>query len=230
MRDAKDWNDSDHLEAMNCLIDGYWKPVFYFIRARGYPVHQAEDLTQEFFHNVLHRNWIRPADPQRGRFRNFLLAILVRFLSDQSLERINKQTGFERELVSITTLIHDHDRTFEPPDNSTPEKIFMKQWAEAVIRNVRRGLKTWCDKQGRPNWYEIFQAVHFPTDGQDKMSQQALADQLGISRDQVRYGLKEAESQFSRLLRAEVADQVDNQTDTDDEIDDLYGFLGGETD
>jgi len=226
VQDAKDWNDSGHIEAMNRLISGYWKPVFCFVRARGYPVHRAEDLTQEFFYNFLRRNWVRPADPERGRFRNFLLKILVRFLSDQSPKRATRQSEFEGKVVSIAALIRNHDRSFEPPDNLTPENIFMKQWARAVIRNARRGLETWCHERGRPDWYEIFSAVHFPTAGQVRLSQQALADRLRLSRDQVRYGLEEADRQFRCLLCAEVTDQVENEAYTDQEIQDLYRLVG----
>ncbi len=226
VQDAKNLNDSGRLEAVNRLVSAYWKPVFCFVRARGYPVHRAEDLTQEFFYNFLRRDWIRPADPERGRFRNFLLSILVRFLSDQSPKRVTRQSAFEHKLVSITVLIREQDRTFEPPDNLTPEKIFMKQWARSVIRNTRRRLETWCHERGRPDWYAIFSMVHFPTAGQTQLSQQALADRLRLSRDQVRYGLEEADRQFRCLLRAEVSGQVKSEADTDKEIEDLYRLVG----
>jgi hypothetical protein len=63
--------------ALNRFIVLYWKPVFYFLRARGQGLHQAEDLTQAFFTRLLERDWVRRADPQRGRFRTFLLTLLT---------------------------------------------------------------------------------------------------------------------------------------------------------
>ncbi len=51
VRAAQDEGESKRLEALNRRIAAYWKPVFYFIRARGYPLHKAEDLTQEFSSN-----------------------------------------------------------------------------------------------------------------------------------------------------------------------------------
>ena len=44
-----DRNAPGYREHMNRLILDYWRPVFYFLRARGYPLTAAEDLTQEFF-------------------------------------------------------------------------------------------------------------------------------------------------------------------------------------
>ncbi len=73
--------------ALNEFIRAYWKPVFRFLRARGYDSHQAEDLTQEFFLRLVQGDWLHRADLQRGRFRTFLLAILTRFLADQGPAR-----------------------------------------------------------------------------------------------------------------------------------------------
>ncbi len=116
-------------------------PVFYFLRARGYPLHRAEDLAQEFFLQFYQRGWIGRAEQQRGRFRTFLLTILTRFLSDQGPERCPRQRAFDEQLVTISVLLGDSDRSFEPPDNRTPEEIFMQQWARAVLARVQQGLE-----------------------------------------------------------------------------------------
>jgi len=224
---AKDSASPEYLDAMNRCIAGYWKPVFYFMRSRGYPLHRAEDLTQEFFLRLMERAWIRRADPGRGRFRTFLLTILTRFLSDKSPPRAPKQKQFDQRLVSISALLGDQERSFEPPDNQTPEEIFMKQWAKAVISNVRRQLEVWCFQKNRPDWYKVFCAVYFPRAGAARATQQALAERFHLTRDQVRYALEEVNRQFARLLRAEVADQVDSPAELDAEIAELQQLLAG---
>jgi RNA polymerase sigma-70 factor (ECF subfamily) len=200
--------------------------VFYFLRARGYPLHRAEDLTQEFFLRFFEHDWIRRADPQRGRFRTFLLTILTRFLADQSTARRPRQQTFDSNLVTISALVGDSERTFEPPDNRTPEEVFMQQWAVAVIANVRRNLEGWCSLRGRPDWYRMFCEMYFPAPGGPRITQHALAERLHVSRDQVRYGLEEVHRQFSEFLRAEVADQVGPDGDLDTEIRELEALLG----
>ncbi len=61
----------------------YWKPVYSYIRCKGYPTEEAEDLTQGFFHEiVLGRGLVQQADGKRGRFRTFLLRCLNRYLAD----------------------------------------------------------------------------------------------------------------------------------------------------
>src|SRR5262249_40046787 len=70
-------------QALGEFLGRYWKPVFYYLRARGYPLHKAEDLTQDFLLRFWSRDLLQKADPRRGKFRTFLLAVLRNFLSDQ---------------------------------------------------------------------------------------------------------------------------------------------------
>jgi DNA-directed RNA polymerase specialized sigma24 family protein len=220
-------DDPNSPEAMNRFISGYWRPVFYFLRAKGYPLHRAEDLTQEFFLRMFERDWIRTADANRGRFRTFLLTILNRFLSDQGPARAPKQIVFDQSLVSVSALVGERERTFEPSDRQTPEQIFMKQWAKSVVANSRNNLEAWCRQQGRTDWFEIFTSMHFFDSDTQRPTQQALADRLRISRDQVRYGMEETTRQFAEFLRAEVAEQVESSGEIDDEIRELETLIGG---
>ena len=216
----------ESLQAMNRFMARYWKPVFYFLRARGYALHQAEDLTQEFFLQFFERFWMRWANPQRGRFRTFLLTVLTRFLADQGAERAPKQKSFDQRLVLISTLVGDSERLFEPVETETPELVFMRQWARATIDTVERSLEAWCNEQGRPDWYQIFSLHHFPPPGMGRLSQQEIAGRFQLSRDQVRYALDQANAQFVTLLRGEVAEQVAPPIRMEDEILELERLLG----
>ncbi len=223
---AKKHDGDDYLAAMNRCIKGYWRPVFYFIRTKGYPLHQAEDLTQEFFLQFFQRDWVRRADRERGRFRTFLLTVLVRFLSDRGPKRVPRQELFDRRLVSISTLVGDQERTFEPPARETPEQVFMKKWAQAVIGNVRTHLEAWCRSKNRCEWYDVFSTIHFPSPNDARPTQLGMAERFNMTRDQIRYGLEQTESQFVEFLRAEVAEQVGSVEDIEIEIGELERLLG----
>ena len=226
VRAAQDPDNPECVAAMNRCIAAYWRPIFCFLRAKGYPLHRAEDLTQEFFLQFYSRGWLDRADQDRGRFRTFLLTILVRFLSDQGVKRAPQQKVFDQRLVPISALLGDSERTYEPPDSRTPEEIFMQQWARAVMVDVQKSLECWCHARGRPDWYRMFCETYFPEPGKPRIAQQALADHLHLTRDQIRYGLEEVNRQFIELLRAEVADQVGPGGDLDAEIRELESLLG----
>ena len=223
---AKDPDDPEQVLAMNRLISGYWRPVFFYLRTKGMPVEQAEDLTQEFFLRFIERQWLAPVDPSRGRFRTFLLTVLSRFVADQSPARTTLQNSFEQRLVPISALVSDKERSFEPPDTETAEEVFMRQWARAVIRNVRRRLKGWCEENGRPDWYRVFAAFNLPDATDSRVTQEAVSQQLKISRDQVRYALSQTNDKFAELLRAEIAEHVDSPEEVGREIQELQELLG----
>ena len=50
---AADPQRKDARSALVSLCEGYWYPLYAYVRRRGYPVDQAQDLTQEFFIRVL---------------------------------------------------------------------------------------------------------------------------------------------------------------------------------
>jgi len=54
-----------------------------FIRRRGEEAEPAKDLTQEFFSRLLDKQYLRTADPERGRFRTFLMSCVDHFLSNE---------------------------------------------------------------------------------------------------------------------------------------------------
>lgn len=222
----KNRDASQYLPAMNRFIAGYWKPVFYFLRARGCSLHQAEDLTQEFFARCLEGDWIQRADPQRGKFRALLLTVLKGFLSDQGPKRAPRQKKFDSELVSIEGLVGDLERTYEPASDETPDQVFMKRWAAALVENVLTRLRQEFQRLDRSLWYQVFTAVHYPASHEERPSQQALAHRFGVSREQVRYGLEQATQRFRQYLRQEVRDQVGPKADVGAEIRELMGLLG----
>ena len=74
---ARDGSETSVQQALEHLADLYWKPVFYHIRRKGYAVHDAEDMTQEFFRRFIERQGMQQADPEKGRFRTFLLLSLI---------------------------------------------------------------------------------------------------------------------------------------------------------
>jgi RNA polymerase sigma-70 factor (ECF subfamily) len=221
---AKSQGSPKRLAAANRCIAGYWKPVFYFLRARGYSFHDAEDMTQDFFTRFLDRDWIRAADGNRGRFRTFLLTILTRFVADQGPRRAKKQQTFDRHLVPISALVGDDERSYEPPTTETPDAIFMKQWAKAVIGQVQSELRAWAESKGRPDWHSIFDAHHFPPPGEPRPSQQALATKFAVTREQVKYAIEQMDAQFVETLRTVVVDQTGGG-DVDVEICELERLL-----
>ncbi|MEI8372861.1 MAG: hypothetical protein WCJ35_08510 [Planctomycetota bacterium] len=225
--DVKGQQPAERLTAMNRFIVGYWRPIYRFIRAKGRRHDVAEDLTQEFLLKFLDHDWLSKADASRGRFRNYLLVILKRFLADESSGRAPRQKTFDQGLVPVSALVRDEERSFDPPHKEQPEDIFMRYWAQALVEEVRGELDAWCRQRGRPDWSAIFTAHHFPAAGCEGLTQHALAERFRSSRDQIRYALEQTNQEFARLFREAVASQVASDEEIDAEIRDIERLLGG---
>src|SRR5579871_2153154 len=84
--------------ALVSLCENYWYPLYAFLRRRGYPADQAQDLTQDFFIRILEGRYLNRATPDKGRFRSFLLASLKFFVSDEGDRQRALQRGNGRVL------------------------------------------------------------------------------------------------------------------------------------
>jgi RNA polymerase sigma-70 factor (ECF subfamily) len=71
-------------EALEVLCRAYWFPIYVYVRRKGYGPDDAEDLTQEFFAQLIEKQSLRLADREKGRFRTFLLAVLDYFLANDA--------------------------------------------------------------------------------------------------------------------------------------------------
>jgi DNA-directed RNA polymerase specialized sigma24 family protein len=87
-------------DALAQLCQIYWRPIFTFICRRGYPVPDAQDLTQDFFMMILEDKFFASADPDRGRFRCFLLKSLKNFLIDAEIKRHRHKRGGDFAFIS----------------------------------------------------------------------------------------------------------------------------------
>ena len=80
--EARDGSSPEADEALARLCQNYWAPLYAFLRRSGYSSHDAEDHVQSFFVRFFEKEWLQDVDPQKGRFRSFLLAVLRHFVSN----------------------------------------------------------------------------------------------------------------------------------------------------
>jgi hypothetical protein len=123
-------------------------------------------------------------------------------------------------------LLKDEDRQLDVAGDESPEQVFMRQWAHAVMARVCDQLRKWCHQRGRPEWYEVFSTTHISSDDSSPVSQQALAERLNLTRDQIRYALAETKREFSQILYAEVSELVASPAEIEAEIKALLQLLG----
>jgi DNA-directed RNA polymerase specialized sigma24 family protein len=207
-------------DALAELCRVYWRPIFLFVRARGYSIEDAQDLTQDFFVTILKKNWLRHADRNRGRFRSLLLRSLQNFLVNAGEKVHAHKRGGGVEFVSW------HDWMAEAPSDLSlpvatleslpPERLFDFTWAATVVEHALQRLREECESKGKL-W--LFRAIssHL-TDERDEVSYAKLSAELGMAETAVKKQLHNMRQRYRSLLRDEVSQTVEDPADVDDEI------------
>jgi RNA polymerase sigma-70 factor (ECF subfamily) len=190
VRIAQDSQHPEHVQAMNRLAELYCKPVFCFFRACGLQRQDAADRTQGFFAEFLEREKVKPADPNRGRFRDYLKRLCRNFLSDE----MNKpQPEFERRLKSLDALL-EQEGNFEPSGGETPEEVLDRIWNACTLAEALDRLRQLLTARGNGVYYDIFM---------DSLEdrQKVVAERFEMSRYQVRDIVAKVKRLLRRLLR-----------------------------
>ena len=118
------------------LCAAYWYPLYAYIRHSGRDATAAEDLTQEFFARLLEKSWLGQADQAKGRFRSFLVTACRNFLANEYDREIALKRGGGRVALSFDFLDADSRYTREPAHDLTPERVFERRYALALLDHV----------------------------------------------------------------------------------------------
>src|SRR5215831_5788433 len=150
---AGDPHRKEARSALAALCENYWYPLYAYLRRRGYAADQAQDLTQEFFIRVVEGRYLYRADPEKGRFRSFLLTSLKFFVADEEdRNRAHKRGG--GALVPLEFSSGEERYRREPAHDETPERIFERRWAISVLDRVTEKLRNEFVQHGRPEHFE----------------------------------------------------------------------------
>jgi RNA polymerase sigma-70 factor (ECF subfamily) len=131
------------------LCQTYWYPLYAYIRRRGHSPHDAQDLTQAFFAQLLERQSLAAADPERGRFRSFLLGAMNHFLVNEWQKAHAQKRGGGSQTLSLDLAAAEERFDLEPADNSTPNRVFEKQWAMTLLGEVLNRLDAEYRREGK---------------------------------------------------------------------------------
>lgn len=210
-------------EALAVLCNAYWYPLYAYIRRRGHPPEQAQDLTQDFFAYVLERDLFAKADPVRGRFRSFLRAVCDHQLSDQRDRKNALKRGGGRPPLPIDALDAEGRYAREPAHEMTPDRIFDRSWALTLLSRVLDQLQREYHDAGRAATFEVLRVVL--TGGSESISHATIADRLGTTEGAVRVAVHRLRRRYGVLLRQEIAGTLDDPAEIDDEIRALFSAI-----
>ncbi|MBS1826264.1 MAG: sigma-70 family RNA polymerase sigma factor [Acidobacteria bacterium] len=220
---AGDPHRKESRSALVALCENYWYPLYAYLRRRGYPADQAQDFTQDFLIRVLEGRYLDRADPEKGRFRSFLLSSLKFFVADEQ-DRQRAQKRGAGALVSLEFASGEERYLREPAHEETPERIFERRWALAVIDRVVEKLRLEFQQHGRPEHFDQLKVFLL---GRSDAPYAALASQMNTSEGALKVAIHRLRKRYRELFRQEIADTVADPAEVESELRFLAAVLTG---
>ena len=209
-------------DALATLCQVYWYPLYAYVRRRGYPPHDAEDLTQEFFARLLEKNTLGAITREKGKFRSFLLSALNHFMVDQWRKaRTGRRGG--GGIVSLDARDAETRLGREPVDALTPEKSFEQNWALALLETVYQRLQREYETEGKTTLFNELKSCL--TGARNSVPYSQLAKRLGLAENTVKVNVHRLRRRYRELLRAEVAHTVNGPDEIEEELRCLFRAL-----
>jgi RNA polymerase sigma factor (sigma-70 family) len=217
-------NGNGSHDALEELCRVYRQPIYVFLRRWGRDREEAHDLTQGFFSYVLQRKLISKADPDRGRFRNFLVGVLKNYMANQQERQNAIKRGGQEHVVSIDEETAEGLYAHEPANGLSPEKLFDRRWALTVLEEAMQRLRTEYIQSGM---LDHFSAMESYLTGDQETGFAELGAKLKRSEGNARVMVCRLRNRFRQLIRAVIADTVADAEQVEHELKELQAALRG---
>jgi RNA polymerase sigma factor (sigma-70 family) len=215
--------DSGGREALAEMLEGYWHPLYFYLRRRGCEVHQAEDLLQGFILRMLEKGYLENVVSGRGRFRNFLLVSLRNYLASDHERTSAQRRGGQAITHSLDIQAAEGRYQADPAHELTAERLFDRAWALGLLeQSLVRLSEAWrmAAKERQLEALKVFLAPH-----SEAISYREAAGKLGLTEGAVKTAVHRLRTQFRQILCELVAATLDREELLEDEIHRLFAAL-----
>jgi DNA-directed RNA polymerase specialized sigma24 family protein len=202
--------------ALEVLCRGYWYPIYVYVRRKGHGPDEAQDLTQEFFAQLIAKEHLRLADREKGKFRTFLLAMLDHFLAREWSRAHRQKRGGQFVFISLDEQTPEERYRLEPTDHDTPEKKFLRHWALTALEQAMNALEHECNRNGKGALFsEVKELLSRERDG---ATYAEIARRLNMGEGATRMAVLRLRRRYGELLRHEIAQTVSGPKEVEEEM------------
>jgi RNA polymerase sigma-70 factor (ECF subfamily) len=210
--------------ALEKLCRAYWYPLYAFARRQGYDSHEAADLTQDFFLHLLSSSALAAVDREKGRFRSFLLASFKNLLANEWNRGRRQKRGGGVPVFSLDEELAEGRYRLDLAEESTPDRVFERHWAETILSRALDRLRHECDGGEKARRFDEVKVFLVDAKGTDSFA--AAAERLSLSLAAVKALVHRLRRRFRELIRDEIAQTVARPEEIDQEIRDLFAAFG----
>ena len=221
---AKDDQSDVSQAALSTLCETYWRPLYSYMRHKGYSIEDAEDLTQEFFARFLEYDYLKNVEPSKGRFRSFLLASLNHFLANERAKSKTQKRGGHHTRIQLDFSDAEQRYALGPSQTLAPEALFDAEWARTVIETAFNLLESEFAASGKAH---IFSRLKSCLSGAKMdLPYRDLSEQLNMSEGATKVAVHRMRKRYGTLLRNEIMKTVEKPEDVEEELKYLIEIVG----
>ncbi len=209
--------------ALGRLYQTYWYPLYAYVRRQGHDVDTAQDTVQEVFLALLERRQLASVSPSRGRFRSYLLTAVNHLLANEWHKRHRQKRGGGQVPISLDAIAAEERFRLEPADLRTPDQLYERRWALAVLDGVLNRLQAEWEAAGKGPAFAAMRV--FLSGDADAPAYAAVGVQLGWSEGAARVAVHRLRQQYREVLREEIAQTVEGPGEVDAELRHLLEAL-----
>jgi RNA polymerase sigma-70 factor (ECF subfamily) len=211
--------------ALASLCRLYWYPLYAYARRRLPTAEDAQDLTQDFFAQLLEKEYLRQVDRQRGSFRSFLLTAFKHFLAKERERAHAQKRGGGRAHLPLDFQVGERRYQLEPSHAADAEALYERRWALTLLEQTLARLRDELTRAGKGR---LFEALKGTLTGENAPRPYAeLADEMGLTADAIKVTVHRLRQRYGELLRTEIAQTVSSPEEIEDELRNLFAALGG---
>ena len=215
------------LSALTELCQIYWRPVYVFLRRQGIPQHDAQDLTQGFFADLIDNRAYTRADPTKGRFRSFLLGTLKHFVAHaRDHDHAQKRGGASVPVRLDEAVILEAEIFASRCSHSSADGVFEREWAASLARQALDRLAQEYELGGKAALFKALRS-RLTTGESAAIPYEDLADRLGRTAVHLRVDVTRLRARYRAILREEVSGTVVDPRDVDEELRYLRQAIAG---
>lgn len=204
--------------ALGELCENYWTPVFKFLRREGRSEDESQELTQEFFSRLLSSTGIGQVDPEKGRFRSYLLGALKHFLAEQRRSEGRQKRGGDVNIVSIDKCRTDTTVGMDIPDpaGTLPDASFDREWALSLLDRGLNRVQAELEQSGKGEHFNVLKP--WLIGESESLSQVDAGAKLGMSTGAVKVAIHRLRKSFREAIKTEISQTVAQPDDIEEEL------------
>jgi RNA polymerase sigma-70 factor (ECF subfamily) len=196
--------------ALEKLFRLYWKPVYCCVRfGWNAAEEEAKDVVQNFFVDLLERDFLRDIDPSKGRFRSFIRGALKNFMLNAKRDAARLKRGGGAAIVPLEGI---EDVRAAPGE---PDGVFDAEWMKTVVERSIATVRAELEAAGKGKYFEVFRLKDL--DEGDRSYQQ-IAKEIGLSESDVRNYLHHARQVFRKIMIRQVSEYALDEQDAEEEL------------